>query len=352
MEDKSFPYALYLFFAVAYLFSFIVMRETKHLQLLGLSIFFFINLIFSTYFAKDILGYLTRPTPITTEASINIVVLIISVAFNITSTIQSIFTMRKLHSSFGKKGIKLDKHDKKKMDNMEIIFICVVCFLGATSLNAFFDPDQLFRTLYEFIRSIVTGPWSVYVKLLFPIICAGIGGRVYDILDNRANCNTEDILNFKKTFKTTYWILFAVILLLLLRIGIDYMFYQKSLRQLVHPIGYRSIPMIFGVDMFLDLAKWALMITGLVYAGFSIREFHKLDSSTPCFKHNLKALYITFITFLMVLFAFTIITPYQLVSLFTFSVRYLVPPTLLGLSAYLVYLTNDLAKLAAKEVIK
>lgn len=344
-----FPYAIYLFFAIVFIISFVVMREFKHLELLGLSIFLFINLLFSFYLGKSLFGFLTDINT-TNEVLLNVVILIITIAFNIVSSVATIFSMTKLRSAFGKRNIKLAKTDRKHVDDTQIIFISLVCFIGAACLNVFFQPNELFQTMFETLRTITTHPMSIWIKILFPVILAGIGGRLYDNMDNR--CKNPEIEDFKSNFKTTYWLLFGLVMLFLFRILIDVLFYRKNIRTLVNPFQFSFMPNLFGFDMFLDLAKWGLMISALVFSGFSIRDYHSLNKSNHCVKKYITGLFIAFITMLMILFAITLVTPYQLTSIFTFIVRFLIPPTLLGLSAYLVYLTNDLAKMASKHVIK
>ena len=65
----------------------------------------------------------------------------------------------------------------------------------------------------------------------------------------------------------------------------------------------------------------------------------------------MRNLYVTFISFVIILFTLTIVSPYHLSLLFELIIRWLIPPTLIALTAYLVYLTNALAHLSAKELI-
>jgi hypothetical protein len=105
-------------------------------------------------------------------------------------------------------------------------------------------------------------------------------------------------------------------------------------------------------DTFTDLAKWALSIAALVCAGLSIDAYSKLPFENSCAASiDLKNLYVTFISFVIILFSLTIVSPYQLSILFEFIIRWLLPPTLIALTAYLVYITNKLAHLSAKQLI-
>lgn len=104
-------------------------------------------------------------------------------------------------------------------------------------------------------------------------------------------------------------------------------------------------------DAFLDLAKWGLSVTALVFASLSLESYMKLSPNHECFNHDLANFYVPFISGGIILFALFIISPYQLASIFEIVMRYLIPPTVLVLASYLIFLTNDLAKESAKELI-
>jgi hypothetical protein len=54
--------------------------------------------------------------------------------------------------------------------------------------------------------------------------------------------------------------------------------------------------------MFLDLAKWSIMISAVVFASFTIRDYMGLNKHDGCFKHDLANLYVMFITLLFLIF--------------------------------------------------
>lgn len=104
-------------------------------------------------------------------------------------------------------------------------------------------------------------------------------------------------------------------------------------------------------DAFLDLAKWGLSLSALVFASLSIDSYMKLPPNHECFKHDLANFYVPFISGAIILFALVIVSPYQLSRIFEIVMRYLIPPTVLVLASYLIFLTNDLAQESAKELI-
>lgn len=119
------------------------------------------------------------------------------------------------------------------------------------------------------------------------------------------------------------------------------------------PSGDQQSYLAFRWDNFTDLAKWGISITALVYASLSIKYFDQIKDKHPCGEHvELKNYYIPFVSFVIILFSLSIIHPYRLALLFEFIIKWLVPPTLLALSAYLVFLTNQMAHFTHMQVVQ
>jgi hypothetical protein len=97
----------------------------------------------------------------------------------------------------------------------------------------------------------------------------------------------------------------------------------------------------------------AFGLAALVYASYCIRDFQQLDSD-PCMMNyaRIKQLFIAFIFFLICLYTVNVLSSYQLTTLITKIAKYLVPPTALALSSYLVYLTNNMSRLATHQIIE
>lgn len=107
-------------------------------------------------------------------------------------------------------------------------------------------------------------------------------------------------------------------------------------------------------DVMYLLAKYAFGLTGLVYAGFSIRDFRNIPADNSCFfkDAHIRQLYIAFIVFLVVYYAFNTFSASTLTSIITIVMRFMVPPTLLGLSSYLIFITNYFLKMTPNLVIQ
>lgn len=107
-------------------------------------------------------------------------------------------------------------------------------------------------------------------------------------------------------------------------------------------------------DVLYLLAKYAFGLTGLVYAGFSIREFDLIPKDDSCLFKNahIHQLYIAFIVFLIIFYTFNTLTTSMLTSLVTNIMRFLVPPTVIALSSYLVFITDYFSRIAPNLVIQ
>ena len=344
MEDSYFTYAKNLTFFICFIISFALMEGTKSMETIGIILFLAVHFIFSLSFGKDIMGFFMAENQ-SFEYQIRLWSVFISIVLSVAAAVMFALTIAKLQSTFAAAGspINLNASNRDKLNTMKIMFITVVVFLGAMGLNVYYTPDSLFKTLFELLRNISNV--GQYVMIVLPFICFGVGSALYERI--RLFCDSNDIQPFKENFYKTYWLLFGAIGVLLFKRVMEWLVFpyfrgtQRNL--LLNPLGIW--------DMFLDLAKWALSIAAIVFAGFTIRDYIGLNKRDGCFKHDLANLYVIFITCLFVIFFLTVITPLQLTKLVTMIVRYLVPPTTLVLTSYLVYLTNDTAHMSKTDLV-
>jgi hypothetical protein len=107
-------------------------------------------------------------------------------------------------------------------------------------------------------------------------------------------------------------------------------------------------------DVIYLCAKYVFGFLGLLYAGFSIRDFDLIPKNDPCLFRDahIKQLYIAFIVFLIILYSFNTLSASNITFAITNVMRYLVPPALLGLSSYLVFITDYFLKMAPKSIVQ
>jgi hypothetical protein len=106
--------------------------------------------------------------------------------------------------------------------------------------------------------------------------------------------------------------------------------------------------------MIAEMAARGTPFVGLLYAGFSIRDFSNIPEGDPCLFRDahIRQLYIAFIVFLIIYYTFNTFTSSTITSIITNVARFLVPPALLGLSSYLVFITNYFMHMAPKLVVQ
>jgi hypothetical protein len=108
-------------------------------------------------------------------------------------------------------------------------------------------------------------------------------------------------------------------------------------------------------DVIYNILKYGFGLAGLVYAGYSFKHFiDDIPDNNPCLfmKSHIRQLYIAFIFFLIALYTFNTFSVSVFTSLMTTVMRYLVPPTLLASSSYLVFITNYFVNMAPKLVVQ
>lgn len=402
MEESYFTYAKNLTFFICFIISFVLMEGPKSMETIGIILFLAVHFIFSLSFGKDIMGFFMAENQ-SIEYRLRLWSVFISVVLSVAAAVMFALTIAKLQSTFAASGspIHLNESNREKLDKMETIFITVVVFLGTMGLNVYFTPESLFKFMFEVLRTAAN--IGQYLMIVLPFICFGVGSALYERM--RMFCDSDNIQSFKSNFHTTYWLLFGVIGLLLFKRVMEWLvfpyFRKVEHTLLLNPTIFGSlmgsvIPLLiaavffvmymvnltggkgienantityviitgimvalgvlnaavgFKWDMFMDLTKWALSIAAVVFAGFTIRDYIGMNKRDGCFKHDLANLYVIFITCLFIIFFLTIITPLQLTQLVTMIVRYLVPPTTLALTAYLVYLSNDMAHLSKTDLV-
>lgn len=353
-------YAKNITFFICFIISFALMEGPRSMETIGIILFLMVHFIFSLSFGKDIMGFFMVQSQ-SLEYKLRLYSVFASVVLSVAAAVMLALTIAKLQSTFSAAGkpITLNGENREKLNKLETIFITVVVFLGAMGLNVYFTPESLFKFMFESLRKFAK--IGDYFLVVIPFICFGIGSALYERM--RLYCDSDDIQSFKDNFNKTYWLLFGVIGVSLFKMFMEklvFPHFQDATSVILNPWYIPinkswKIPLVIPLipwDMFLDLAKWSIMISAVVFGGFTIRDYMGLNKLDGCFKRDLANLYVMFITLLFLIFFLTVITPLQLTQLVTFIVRFLVPPTTLALTGYLVFLTNDMAHLSRTHLVK
>jgi hypothetical protein len=363
-------------FFVFFIISFVMMKSKKSTEYFGVGLFSFVYLMYSLFTGVGILDFF-MVSGLKKEIRMNLWVVFISLVFGIASAIMLLLTLFKIQGTFAEdnKPISISGLNQKKLSDIETIFITVTVFLGVACTYLFYDTESIYTGVFNLIKTITTNFGHV-VGVLVSFIAFVIGSALYYKLDE--HCDSDEIQTFKSDFKTTYWLIITMFVVMVGRRLIEnYLFpiWRNNYGWLLNNPNIFSLPILLWRpklsnsgsfwdkfkldwipflqwDSFLDLAKWSVSISAFVYASLTIRDYIQLNGRDTCFKHDLRDYYITFIVMLMIFFSMYLINPNILTEIFTFIARYLTPVSLLALTSYLVFATNELAQLSRTELVK
>lgn len=392
-HPTSMPFIKNFFFVFVFILSFALIKQSDT-EMLGLGLFFAINMLYCIGTSSDVLKQLRSGSD---EQKWRGSTLLIVMAFSFMSTILLAMTMSKLQNTFVKKEriVRLGDNDSRNLDTAETIFITITVFMWVMALYTFQSSENINKTLFLIGNGILHGTEMQWIRVLFSVAAISVGSALYGQLDREkilvdsnpevwCDPNSEGKSNgvsmslFKSDFITSYWFLFAFILMKLLR-----PFIESNRIPVFQKNGFGYLESWFGDSLsFKDphfatnrmtpfwnnpwveifslrwyticvLGTWAFGLSALVYACYSIRDFQQLVSHDCMMNYAyIKQLFIAFVFFLICLYTVNVLTAYQFTKLLTNIMKYLVPPTALALSSYLVYLTNSMSQLAAHQIIE
>jgi hypothetical protein len=357
-------------FFVFFIISFVMMKSKKSTEYFGVGLFSFVYLMYSLFAGKGILDFF-MVSGLKTEIKMNLWIVFFSLVLGIASVIMLILTLSKIQGTFAEdnKPISLSKSNQEKLSDIETIFITVTVSLGVACTYLFYDTESIYTGVFNLIKTTTTNFGHV-VGLFVSVIAFVIGSILYGKLEEF--CDSDGIQTFKSNFKNTYWFILSMFILMVGRRLIEtYLFpmWRHNFGWLLNNPKIFFIPFlqwdgwsfnnlrfsfipILQWDTFLDLAKWFISLAALVYASLTIRDYIQLDGRDACFKYGLRDYYVTFIVMIMIFFSMYIISPNLLTEIVTFIARYLTPVSLLAMTSYLVFATNELAQFSRSELVK
>jgi hypothetical protein len=199
-----------------------------------------------------------------TERYVKAFTMIVVCAFNIAASVMLVLTLLKLKQVFAgkRREIQLGTEDRKDMDTTEIIFICVVTFMAVTSVAIYLDGNQLFNSIYSLLTTIYDNGFSLFLRLVLPILALGVGSALYNkiMLAPNGVCDLEisskgevaetEFNKFRTNFLNTYWLLFGVFMLFITKYLADSwiipLLYSRNWIDSMNP-GF-NIPSLAGIN--------------------------------------------------------------------------------------------------------
>lgn len=368
------------FFVLVYIISFVLILKPD-VEMFGLGLFFVINVLYGIMTASSLTSSFDDKGPART---IYTYILLAVLVFSLVASILLTMTLFNLQKKFieNKTKMNLSSSTREELSNTEIIFITLIVCSWVLNFYANFEADDVFSATYKIFNTLFNGKEMDWIRLIFPVAVLGLGAAVYGRLDfasiqvNKTPpvyCFPDDEVfgGFKSHFITLFWLLFGYVMSIVLRpflesygFSIPYKLYEFFTGNPITGNFFGKNSAIFGVnpkipfsplrwDVFY-LIRTALALSALVYASYCIQDINTIPSSHGCMYKDayIRELFIAFIFFLMVLFFVNTLTAYQLSSLLTGIMRYVVPVASLALSGTLVYFANDLSKLSPMQLVE
>lgn len=365
------------FFVFTFIVSFVLMLKPE-VELFGMGLYFAVNLLFCFITANDVTGDF-KPTG--TEQTIKLMVLIIALAFTFVSIVFMLMTLSTLQRKFArnKTGIKFSQKNREDFNKTKIIFITSTVLTGVVALYTYYSADDVRKLTYTILNYVLNGKEVIWLRVLFPIAILGVGAALYGQLNQEkmlASKNPErfcypkkdqSISTFRDNFIKSFWFLVSYVILVLARPFIESSYLFGWITGKTNSKGDRVAPYLYGInpgiklfgivwsrwDIFYQSAVIALSVAGLVYASFTIRDFMAIIPNSNCLlvDTHIRQLYIAFIFFVITLFTLNTFSAFQITTVLTGVMRYFTPPTLLALTSYLVFITNQFSKLAPQVLV-
>lgn len=173
-SKNSFPMITYIAFFIVYVMAFLAIY-IKNAALIGISLLYVINVIYSIFIIKDM--FLSKKS----EQIITFILMAILLLNIISSTMVAI-TFRGIHSKFNKKDdtMKLSDKNKKKMSVYFTMFITTIAFTWFLALFYFGEGENVNFFDYTFIGKSISPKLLVALFILKICVCgAGLGLSAY-----------------------------------------------------------------------------------------------------------------------------------------------------------------------------
>ena len=379
------------FFMFVFIVSFVLMLKPE-IELFGMGLFFTMNILYCFITLNDVTNGTVNPTG--TEQSVKLGILIVGLAFSFVTTVFMIMTLATLQRKFAanNSGIQFSHENRKDFDDTKTIFITTTVIIGVVALYVYYSAEEVRKLTYNIFNTILNWKEVIWMRVLFPLAILGVGAALYgQLMLDKIQVNKhpekycypgkdEKMQSFRDNFIKCFWFLVSFVILILSRPFIEssYMFgwltgssYAKRKSKKLDPGMHDKPPVepylygvnpgikLFGIilsrwDVFYQCAVYGLSIAGLVFASFTIRDFMNIPPENNCLMREayIRQLYIAFIFFVIVLYTINTLSAFQFTTLVTGIMRYFAPPALLGLSSYLVYITNRFSKLSPQLLVE
>ncbi|NDC83832.1 hypothetical protein EB093_09280, partial [bacterium] len=230
MPDDAFtktkPFMQNFFFVLVYIISFILILKPD-VEMFGLGIFFVLNVLYGIMTAGRLLSGFEEKSQ---ARHIYTIILLIVLVFSFVASVLLTMTLFHLQKKFidKKMEMKFSPTTREELTNTEIIFITLIVCSWVLNFYASFEADDVFNIVYKVFNALFNSQESDWVRLIFPIAVLGLGSAIYGQLDRDAGILVDknsatrcypykDFGLFKDHFIKAFWMLFAYVMMIVLR---------------------------------------------------------------------------------------------------------------------------------------
>lgn len=346
MAANCFPIAKYIYLFALFVISFTLITTSKTLELLGLGLLFAVNIIYSVLLTSDVVGYMEKQSRQTYTMALSTWSIIIGNVFNLVSSIFLVIMLSKLKTEFSKRGtpIRLNGENRERLELFKTLWITSIVLLTVVSLNIYFNADRLAYSTSVFIDNLMnvsTTPTMFLMLFGLGMLVFGLWASVMDIVYSKYK-DDENLKQFREYFGILSGMLAGIGAIDLAKLATWY-FGQSHLEWMVNNA--------FGVDAIYVWMRWAFVLISVVFSGLTIERFAQIpDVKNVYSERRFYEIFLSFIVFALVYLLFQLANSTYMVDLIMLIVRIFAPLTVLGVTAYTVYLADTFLKLSASRL--
>lgn len=216
-----FPTMRYILLALFFIASFVLLFS-KTLEVVGISMFFIVNLLFTISIGLDMMQYVSANIyKISIADKASIMTIASCFVMNLASSVFLLITVQSLRSKFKKAGentLQLSNYNRDRLTRIKQLFVWLTLFLSAISINIYFDSIKNLKWISEIMAKYIfpSNSW-VYICTLIAIF---INSTI--LMDYFITQKNDNISSTYQLFIDKYNILFSFFMLILAYFPIKY----------------------------------------------------------------------------------------------------------------------------------
>jgi hypothetical protein len=206
------------------------------LELLGLGLFFVVNILFSVMIGNDLFAFFGNSGMGPSNRWVKILagLLLIALSMNFTSSVLTMMTLGNLQAKFGDKGEKilLSPEYRKELSSIEGMFVATIVLITVLSFRLYFSPTQMAEEMFQWVSETIPEDYIKWGHMFISFIVLVLGlalmsmmdrYNVYkhpkptDVMNPREQANLKDVSelpeDFRVNFKNLFWVLMTIFLI-------------------------------------------------------------------------------------------------------------------------------------------